>query len=209
MLDFIKKPDSWLSIITAITAVIAIYQSYTQVKISNKQKLYEIRIEKYLIVDELIFIFENNRSKLDLIENSYEDVKPLFISLTNATLLKRMRIDFLHPFDENDSDDFFEVSETLYSLSVEISLIWKEKNVKAISDFISDYRLLLQALHLQNAYVVSEIESPTIPEDTLQNKAKEMAEYIHLDEKVQNAIKSYDEVVKSKAIEKIRKQIRL
>lgn len=209
MPDFIKEPDFWLSIITTLTAVIAIYQSHTQVKISNKQELFERRIEKYLIIYELFSIFEQNRSKLDLNENSYENVKPLFVSLTNATLLKRMRVDFLHPFDENDSDDFFEVSETLASLSVEISLIWKEKNVKAISKFVSDYSLLLQALHLQNAYVVSEIKSPTIPEDTLQNKAKSMADYIHLDEKVQNAIKSYDEVVKSKAIEKIRKQIRL
>lgn len=106
MPDFIKKPDFWLSVITALTAVIAIYQSHKQVKISNKQELFERRVEKYLIIDELISIFSKNRSKLDLNENSYGDVKPLFISLTNATLLKRMRVDFLHPFDENNSDDF-------------------------------------------------------------------------------------------------------
>lgn len=209
MPDFIKKPDFWLSVITALTAVIAIYQSHKQVKISNKQELFERRVEKYLIIDELISLFSKNRSKLDLDENSYDDVKPLFISLTNATLLKRMRVDFLHPFDENNSDDFFEVSETLYTLSVEISLIWQEKNAKVISEFVLDYGILLQALHIQNAYVVSEMISPTLSEDSLQNKAKQMAKHIYLTEKIQNAIKSYDKVIKSKANEKIRKQIRL
>ena len=129
--------------------------------------------------------------------------------MTNATLLKRMRIDFFNPFSENDADDFFEVSESLHSLSVEISLIWKERDTRIVSDYISNYASLLGALHIQNAYVISEVQSPTLPEDTLENKAKQMADHIHLAEKINNTIRSYDRLIESKADERIKKQIKL
>ena len=65
MPDFIKSPDFWLSVITALTAVIALFQSQKQVKISNKQELFERRVEKYLIIDELLSLFKNSKSKLE------------------------------------------------------------------------------------------------------------------------------------------------
>lgn len=211
MPDFIKEPDFWLSVITAFAAIIALFQSHAQVKISNKQELFERRVEKYLIIDELISLFKNTKQKLEKLQTdeTYDDVKSIFISMTNATLLKRMRIDFFNPFEENDSDDFFEVSEALHTLSVEVGLIWKEKDSKVISNFITDYSSLLSALYIQNAYIISEIQSPTIPENTLKNKAKQMADQIQLEEKIKKTTNSYDELIKCKSIEKIRKQIRL
>ena len=209
MLELLKESDFWLSLITALTAIIALFQSHRQIKISNKQALFERRVEKYILIEELLLLFEHNRSKLDYNETFYDNIKTIFVSLTNATLLKRMRIDFFNPLENNDSDDFFEVSEKLNSLSVEVSLIWKGKSIAVISRFISDYKSLLGALHMQNAYMISEIESPTLSEDTLLNKAKQMAEHIHLRDKVENAKKSYDEIISKKAFLKLKNQIKL
>ena len=208
--DFFTKYEFWLSLTTSMTAIIALFQSHKGVKISNKQKLFEKRLNVFLVIDELESLFYKSEDAIKRLKNiSYLSVEPIFLSLTNATLLKRMRIDFFHPFDENDSDDFFEISEKLHSIAVEASLIWKGKGSKIISEFISDYGVLLSALHIQNAYLISEQKNPTLPEDTLENKSIAMANQIELQEKIDSAIKSYSTMLKKGVLKKIKKQINL
>lgn len=208
--DFFTKYEFWLSLTTSLTAIIALFQSHKGVKISNKQKLLEKRLNNYLVIDELASLFEKSQNGIENLKTiSYLEVRPIFICLTDATLLKRMRIDFFHPFKENNSDDFFEVTETLHSTAVETSLIWKGKSARIISGFISDYNNLLSALHIQHAYITSEEVNPTLPNNSLENKSKEMANHIELQKKIESAIKSYNDMVKKGAIKKIKKQIKL
>lgn len=47
MTDVLKNYEFWLSVITVLAAVIALFQSHKQVKISNRQALLDRRINKF------------------------------------------------------------------------------------------------------------------------------------------------------------------
>ena len=67
MIDFIK--DNLFSIITAIIALIAIWQTQVQIRLSNKQYLFKARIEKYTLIYNLLKLYKENQSILDYSED--------------------------------------------------------------------------------------------------------------------------------------------
>ena len=62
MLQFIQ--DNIFSIMTAIIAIIALWQTHKQIKLSNKQYLFESRVKKYTLANGLIQLYEDNKSLL-------------------------------------------------------------------------------------------------------------------------------------------------
>lgn len=53
-----------LSFVTAITAIVALVQTQRQMSISNKQSLFEKRIEAYLVAKGLLQLFKENQRSL-------------------------------------------------------------------------------------------------------------------------------------------------
>ena len=47
---FYTQWEFWVAVITTVTAVITLCQSYVQIQISNKQLLYDRRTQAYFIV---------------------------------------------------------------------------------------------------------------------------------------------------------------
>ena len=40
MMDYIKDPDTWLSLLAVVISMIALWQTHRQIKLSNKQQLW-------------------------------------------------------------------------------------------------------------------------------------------------------------------------
>lgn len=53
----------WFSVVTAIIAIIAVLQTKAQIKMGNKQHLFNERVENYLIAEGFIRLYEDHQSQ--------------------------------------------------------------------------------------------------------------------------------------------------
>ena len=93
ILELFKDWNFWLSLITGLTAVIALVLTLMQIRLSNKQSLFERRLECYLKIDGLMQLYKENQK---LLETERKD-EPLFavdlefLWLTNNTYLEEIQ----------------------------------------------------------------------------------------------------------------------
>ena len=210
MWEYLKNPDTILAIITAIIAIYALYQTGKQIKLSNKQHLFDRRVDKFILVKRLLSLYSRNREKLKSMEGLYENVEPIFRRLTNVTALKEMNIAVRNPLEEGEGHEIFlTICEKLLDASTEIELIWKGKEAGLVSEFVKKYEELLNTIYVQQIYIASEIESPTIPPDSLENKAKQMADMLKIEKLIKDIDCLYEEIIKTNAEAHLKKQIKL
>lgn len=65
-----KDWNFWLALITAVAAIIALFLSIWQTKISNKQQLFDRRLNRFLIAKSLLSLYKENKL---LLERKRED----------------------------------------------------------------------------------------------------------------------------------------
>ena len=75
ILSFIK--NNLFAIITALIAIIALFQTHKQIKISNKQFLFDKRLSKYLLANGLLELYNDNGTLLDYTD--YLDDEPIIV----------------------------------------------------------------------------------------------------------------------------------
>lgn len=97
----LKDWNFWLSIVTVVAAVIALMQTKQQIKLSNKQHLFDKRVEQYLIAKGLIQLYENNDTILVFKENEpILSIDFIFMQMTNNTYMEQMVDVISHPLEE-------------------------------------------------------------------------------------------------------------
>ena len=209
-MNFIE--ENAFSIITAIIAIIALWQTYTQIKISNKHKLFDKRVEKFMVITRLISLFEESKHLMNKKDyNDYIDVTGLFHSLTNNTYLKDIGNIIDNINQENIRQNFLVKLEELKKMSVEIEFLFSKNNIRLIQEFIYEYQKLLRRIY----------EEQIILHKIMETNRKNPTEFIKLQQKFgekkyrerlyieYDKIKSlYDEIVKKEIIKGIKKQIK-
>lgn len=75
----------WFSVITACVAITALIQTQVQIRLSNKQHLFDKRVESYLIAIGLLRLYENNYSSFDGQDEPFLAVDVQFSFFTNST----------------------------------------------------------------------------------------------------------------------------
>ena len=80
----------WCSVITALTATLALVLSVRQIRLSNKQQLFDRRLKVYMLANSLISLCKDNyiwlspkREQIPQFVNDY-----IFIWLTNNTYME-------------------------------------------------------------------------------------------------------------------------
>ena len=136
------------SIITAIVAIIALFQTQIQITISNKHKLFDKRVEKFMLITGLISLFEESKQ---LMKNEgyddYIDVTVLFHSLTNNTYLQDIGNIIDNINQEDIRQKFLVKLEELKKMSIEVEFIFSKNNIDLIKKFIYKYQELLRTIY--------------------------------------------------------------
>ncbi len=209
--------DSLLSIITIIATLIALWQTHKQIKISNKQYLFDKRLSKYLLAKGLLELYKDNESLLDYTDDPDDEaiiVDYQFINLTNNNYLKDVTCIINEPKNNEFKNNFLVKIEELKKLSNEVRFLFQNKNGLLLSNFIMKYQNVLMELYkyqivldLMKKNEIPRKNKPTYNE--LQNEYGELKHRHRLYDAIDDLKKSYLEVVRKKVINKIEKSIKL
>lgn len=74
--------------ISAIVAIIALFISCYQARLSNKQSLFNRRLNIWITVDKLMSVYVKNAKNLEHDDKPQMDINLLFVLLTNTTYLQ-------------------------------------------------------------------------------------------------------------------------
>lgn len=200
-----------LSTITIFIAALALILTYKQIKLSNKQHLFDRRLDNYLLIKDILSLYNVNKSFIDD-KDIYQNVKLLFISLTNCKRLENIAPVIKEPTNEELKRNFLIKCEELEKSANEILLLWQESLSRDLYNFVNDYVFLLRALYKQQL-VIGRI-SPQIHEGIsskaeVDEQLKECAEHISLFKITQKLKELYDKIVDEKIEQKLTQSLRL
>ena len=171
-----------ISIISIGIALSALWQTNQQLKFSNKQQLFDRRLNLYLLFTTLLQLYNENTTILGLErETSYID-SDLFVWLTNCSDLEDMADAINRPLRGKKHKNLLSKCEGLKRSSVEASMIFRSNSGKITCEFISTYSDFLKALYKQQIYLSrrAKREHGTIlPEEYLKD-CRQMAERLGL-----------------------------
>jgi hypothetical protein len=204
----------WFSIVTAVVAIIAIIQTQQQIKLSNKQHLFDKRLEIYLIAEGLIQLFRSNSA---LIEKSLKDelilaVDYLFFLMTNNAYLEQSTVVIDNTLKEPYHKGFLIKLEDIKDNATKIRLLLSGNTADVLGDFVFCYQELLYAMYQYQIYLdkmkeaCKEIKSASM--DT-QFKAGEREMRIKLQSTFDNLTQAYSKLKEKNVYEQIKKQIKL
>lgn len=209
--------DNLLPIITIIATLIALWQTHKQIKISNKQYLFDKRLSKYLFANGLLELYNDNESLLNYTDHLDDEpiiVDYQFINLTNNNYLKDVTCIINEPKNNEFKNNFLVKIEELKKLSNEVRFLFQNKNGLLLSNFIMKYQNVLMELY-KYQIVLDLMKKNEIPRknkltyNELQNEYEELKHRHRLYDAIDDLKKSYHEVVSKKVINKIEKSIKL
>lgn len=204
--------DQAASITSASAAVVALAISVYQIRLSNKQSLFDRRLSIWTVAEELLELYKDNQAQLEKGDEPQFGLEFVFICLTNSSYLHEIGPAVEHPLEIEFQRPFLVKLEELKNLSLKAKFAFKGSSAEVISRFLDSYQRLLFAIY---QYQV------------LMNKAEENSRRFHRDllqacdavrepERRKNLYLAYDEaseayemLANSDVIRKIEKQIKL
>lgn len=190
---FLQAIDAytWTSIITALAAIIALFQTSSQIRQSNKQHLFDRRLNNYMKIKDLISLYDS--SKHLLVNNNYEllNVDMEFLLLTNSSYLEKISNIIKETKNSELKKQFLMKLEELEKIAYESELLFSKKYGKLLSVFTINYKNVLMELYKYQIMI------DNIEESHIQNQKKELKDLcINFNENSYrtNLIKTYDEL---------------
>lgn len=142
-----------LSIVSLTIALVAIFQTKKQIALSNKQLLFDRRLEKYIIIKDLSLLFANNRERIVDKKDLARCLDFQFSLLTNVSYLSDMIFAIKEPLNSDKQNVFLTKCEMLEKYAVEISLLWDNDIGQIFSEFVKTYKELLNKLYQQQTRI--------------------------------------------------------
>ena len=153
MVEYLKNPNFWVSVISVIIAIFALVQSSNQVRLSNKQSLFDRRLEKYLIAKDLLNLFGKNREHIVGDDKLHNNTVYEFELLVNTSYLCDMNRAVKSPLNKEEQNVFLTKCEMLEKYAIEISVLWDNESGKVFGEFLNAYKNVLYKMYQQQICV--------------------------------------------------------
>lgn len=176
------------TIVTTVTAILAIKQTNKQIKQSNTQQLFDRRLEKYLLISELLSNYITHRADIMALKKDYSEAGNVCRRLTDCTAFKGIHSSSVA---FNDTDE--QIYKLLGKLSTEAKLIWCGDESVIIGQFILKYRDCIEAIENYSIFWIDVGRfNDANPNEEQREKRESRNERFKA--KVDNSIKEIEEV---------------
>ena len=204
-----------LSVCTVFISCVALFQTNRQIKLSNKQHLFDRRLKCYMIIAGMISLYKEHRT---LLERKREDEPQFaidleFVWLTNNSYLEALAEAIELPLKQPHHKNFLRKIEELRTLATEIKLIFSGKEANLCSNFVSRYERTLLKIY-QYQIILNHIrraneKRPMTPEERSRLFPDEPEERAELYQALEQLKSAYQAILDRKADEKLVKQLAL
>lgn len=133
--------------ISAIVAIIALLISCYQARLSNKQSLFNRRLNIWITVDKLMGVYAKNAKNLKQEDEPQMAIDLLFVWLTNTAYLQSVSASINKVLDTDLQLKLHLKLDEMRSLAMEARFCFKGKSGEAISEFIDAYQTLLFSMY--------------------------------------------------------------
>lgn len=201
------------SVITSIIAILALVQTNRQMKLSNKQQLFDRRLKIYTTVHGLLELYAQNRNmfELDKKDEIQYTLDYEYKWLTNNTFMAEICDVIDDPLEINYRRTFMKKCEELQALAMEAQFVFQNENIKSYSGFLICYKdTLVQMCRYQIVFIKMCKENEKKPM-RIEDWGKAFGEERYRKElcdimtKLKNA---YMEIVDNQVEEKIKQEIK-
>ena len=216
IINWIKDFDTSLlfSIITAIISITALIQSSIQIRLNNKQHLFDRRINNYLITKGLVNLYDSTKQLLnEKKDDSLLNVDVAFCLLTNNVYLESISEIIKNPKNDDIKRKFLTKMEDLEKIASESELIFSRKYGNRVSGFVHNYKEALIKMYeyqilLTNIEAIHKRNSNKVI-DKLRKESNEYSYRYKLLNQYNNLSDSYMMLKKYNIIDKLKKEIKL
>lgn len=210
----LKDWNFWCTVMTSVTAVVALGLSVHQIQLSNKQQLFDRRLKAYMLASSIISLCKENYMWL----SGKRDDKPqfandfIFILLTNNAYMECQAEVIEHPLKQPFHKEFLKKREELRSMAVEFKLIFKGEVALLYSNFLRDYEKALAVMY-QYQIVIENMEKENSKRPKTSEELSQMFSEKTFRNRLYDALdklkESYDAVTQEKVENKLRRQLAL
>lgn len=162
--------------ISAIVAIIALLISCYQARLSNKQSLFNRRLNIWITVDKLMSVYVKNAKDLELDNGPQMAIGQLFEWLTNTTYLHSISTSINKVLDADLQLKLHLKLDEMRSLAMEARFCFKGKSREAIAEFIEAYQSLLFSIYQYQILLNKMSQSAKVYQWTLEQASEQLHE---------------------------------
>lgn len=157
-------------------AIIALLISCYQARLSNKQSLFNRRINIWITVDKLVSVYAKNAKNLEHNDEPQLAIDRLFVWLTNTTYLQSISASIKHVLDADPQLKLHLKLDEMKSLAMEARFCFKGKSGDAIAEFIEAYQSLLFSMYQYQILLNKMSQSAKVYQWTLEQASEQLHE---------------------------------
>ena len=204
----------WCTVMTSVAAVVAIGVSVHQIRLSNKQQLFERRLKAYMMANSIIslckenYVFLSEKRKAE--PQFANDL--VFVWLTNNTYMEGQAEAIEHLLEQPFHKELLKKREELRNMAMEFEFIFKGNVASLYGNFLRDYENALAVMYQYEIIIRKMKEENEKYPHTSEVLSKMFSEEEYRDRLYDALGKlkvSYDTVSQEKNYKQLRKQLAL